>query len=168
MLHIIILLVFVIPATIHAQDQEGRIEAFLAIGRHVVLNENYRNLQDNKRYLAGQVLYNFSETQSFGVRYGNADYGIGIIEWFATYRHNWRKRQPTRIYFGVGLGASESIEGVDMRFSMTFAIGVKRFVGNHWSMSLESRGVGFTQRKSEDTHGVMAINELTFALGYLF
>ena len=154
----------------HAQDQFRRAEVFLAMGRHVELNElDDLGSRDNKLYLAGHLLYNFSETQSIGVRFGRTAHPA--IEWFATYRHSWRQRQPTRIYFGVGLGASESLEpfyGGGMRFSMAFAVGIKRFLGQHWSLSLESRGVGFTQGENELAEETMVINELTFALGYLF
>ena len=153
-----------------AQDQEGRAEVFLAMGRHVELNElDDLGPRDNKMYLAGHLLYNFSETQSIGVRFGRTAHSK--IEWFAIYRHSWRQRQPTRIYFGVGLGASESLEtfyGGGMRFSMSFAVGIKRFLGEHWSLGLESRGVGFTQKKDPFTDETVTVNELTFALGYLF
>ena len=154
----------------HAQDQFKHAEVFLAMGRHVELNElDDLGSRDNKMYLAGHLLYNFSETQSIGVRFGRTAHSK--IEWFATYRHSWRQRQPTRIYFGVGLGASESLEtfyGGGMRFSMSFAVGIKRFLGEHWSLGLESRGVGFTQKKDPFTDETVTVNELTFALGYLF
>ncbi len=154
----------------HAQDHFKRAEVFLAMGRHVELNElDDLGPQDNKMYLAGHLLYNFSETQAIGVRFGRTAHSK--IEWFATYRHSWRQRQPTRIYFGVGLGASESLEtfyGGGMRFSMSFAVGIKRFLGEHWSLGLESRGVGFTQKKDPFTDEIVTVNELTFALGYLF
>ena len=41
-------------------------------------------------------------------------------------------------------------------------------MAQHWSLSLESRGVGFTQKKDTFTDETIAVNELTFALGYLF
>ena len=153
-----------------AQDQEGRAEVFLAMGTHVEINAlDDLGLQDNKMYLAGHLLYNFSAMQSIGVRFGRTAHPA--IEWFATYRYNWRQRQPTRIYFGVGLGASESLEtfyGGGMRFSMSFAVGIKRFLGEHWSLSLESRGVGFTQKKDPFTDEIVTVHILSFALGYLF
>lgn len=154
----------------HAQDQFKRAEASLAMGRHVEINAlDDFGLHDNKMYLAGHLLYNFSATQSIGVRFGRTAHPR--IEWFATYRYNWRQRQPTRIYFEVGLGANEPLESFfnkGMRFSMAFAVGIKRFLGEHWSLSLESRGVGFTQKKDPFTDEIVTVHILSFALGYLF
>ena len=122
---------FLLLHTTHAQDQFRRPEVFFALGRHVVLNElGNMGARDNKLYMAGHLIYNFSETQSISVRFGRTVHPV--IEWFATYRHSWRKRQPLRIYFGVGLGASEALYGGDMRYSLAFAVGVKRFLGQHW------------------------------------
>ena len=155
----------------HAQDQFRRPEVFFAAGNHAPLNElvDLGLRARNKLYLAGHLLYNFFETQSIGVRFGRTAHPA--IEWFATYRYSWRQRQPTRIYFEVGLGASEPLEpffNKGMRFSMAFAVGIKRFLGEHWSLGLESRGVGFTQKKDTFTDETVTVNELTFALGYLF
>ena len=154
----------------YAQDQFKRAEAFLAMGTHVELNAlDDLGLRDNKMYLAGHLLYNFSAMQSIGVRFGRTAHPA--IEWFATYRYNWRQRQPTRIYFEVGLGANEPLEtffNKGMRFSMAFAVGIKRFLGEHWSLSLESRGVGFTQKKDPFTDEIVTVHILSFALGYLF
>ena len=152
----------------HAQDQFRRPEVFFAAGNHAPLNElvDLGLRARNKLYLAGHLLYNFSETQSIGVRFGRTAHPV--IEWFVTYRHSWRKRQPLRIYFGVGLGASEALYGGDMRYSLAFAVGIKRFLGQHWSLSLESRGVGFTQGENEFAEETVVINELTIVLGYMF
>ncbi len=55
---------------------------------------------------------------------------------------------------------------------MCFAVGLKRFIGQHWSLGLESRGVGFTQyvppESRENADVVMTVHELTLVLGYLF
>jgi len=154
----------------YAQDQFKRAEAFFTMGTHVELNAlDDLGLQDNKMYLAGHLLYNFSATQSIGVKFGRTAHPA--IEWFATYRYSWRQRQLTRIYCEVGLGANEPLEpffNKGMQFSMAFAVGIKRFLGEHWSLSLESRGVGFTQKKDLLTDEIVTAHTLTFALGYLF
>ena len=166
--------------SVHAQDHFGRIEAFLALGRHVVLNDNLDPpVPGSRGYGSYRLFYHLTETQSIGLHYGGTRYdsdGLdgGDEEWvddfYATYRHSWRKRQPLRIYFEVGLGVSDAIPPYDTgsKPALAFAIGIKRFIGQHFSMSLESRGVGFTQKKNEDADEVMAINEFTLVLGYLF
>ena len=174
---------FLLLQTVHAQDHFKRAEVFLALGRHAILNDDLDPTPSEKSsgYLGFHILYNFTETQSIGVRYGAVSYPTSFSEkentWvhdlYATYRYSWRKSQPLRIYAGVGLGVSEPIPDYDTgnKFAMSFAVGIKRFVGQHFSLSLESRGVGFTQSKSrwnDDVDVVMAINELTIALGYLF
>ena len=174
---IITLLVFLLIVLVlcrtddtYAQDQFKRAEAFLSMGTHVEINSlGDFGLQDNVMYLAGHLLYNFSATQSIGVRFGRTAHPT--IEWFATYRYNWRQRQPTRIYCEVGLGANEPLEtlfNVGMQFSTSFAVGIKRFWSEHWSLSLESRGVGFTQKKDSFTDEIVTVHILSFALGYLF
>lgn len=175
-----------------AQDQEGRAEVSFALGRHFVLNDLVPQPRDSDGYLGAHLLYNFTETQSIGVRYGSADYdglprrvgtnydyeGVRYSAWvsdlYATYRYSLRKRKPLRIYFEVGLGVSEAIPPYDTggEFAMCFAVGLKRFVGRHFSLGLESRGMGFTQyvppESRENADVVMTVHELTLVLGYLF
>lgn len=169
-----------------AQDQDKRVEASFAIGRHFVLNDYIDprlRVGDSDGYMCVHLRYNFTETQSAGVRYGGGDYnglprlvgenydfeGIRDSDWvkdlFATYRYSWRKRKPLRIYFETGLGVSGAIRPSDkgLKFALCFAVGLKRFIGQHWSLGLESRGIGFRQEKQ-----TINVNELTFILGYLF
>ena len=180
-----VLILLLLIAAAGAQDQFRRIELSLGLGRHIVLNDDL-SLPDegSKGYGSYRLRYYITETQALGLHYGASRYGETaspnedkkwIDDFFATYRHSWRKRQPTRIYFEVGLGVSDAIPPHDSgnKFALSFAVGVKRFIGQHFSFSLESRGVGFTQGKlvrpeSEDTDVVMAINEFTFVLGYMF
>lgn len=175
-----------------AQDQKGRVEVFLSLGRHFVLNDLDPQPRDSDGYLGAHLLYNFTETQSIGVRYGSADYdglprrvgtnydyeGVRYSAWvsdlYATYRYSLRKRKPLRIYLEVGLGVSGAIHPYDTggKFAMCFAVGLKRFVHQNFSLGLESRGVGFTQyvpsESRENSDVVMAVHELTLVLGYSF
>ena len=180
-----------------AQDQKGRVEAFFALGRHFVLNDHIDprvETPDSDGYMSVHLLYNFTETQSVGVRYGGADYsglphrvgenyvleGVRYSAWvkdlYATYRYSWRKRKPLRIYFEAGLGASGAIRPYDtgVKFALSFAVGLRRFIGQHWSLGLESRGVGFIQEQylppgsREDANVTIAANEFTAILGYMF
>lgn len=174
---------FLLLQTVHAQDQFRRAEVFFALGKHAMLNDNLDPLplEESSGYLGFHILYNFTETQSIGVRYGAVSYPTSFSDklntWvhdlYATYRYNWRKRQPLRIYAGIGFGVSEPIPDYDTgnKFAMSFAVGIKRFVGQHFSLSAEARGLGFTQSKSrrnDDVDVRLAIYELTLVLGYLF
>ena len=177
----------------HAQDQKGRVEVFLSLGRHFVLNDDLvPQAPDSDGYWGVHLLYNFTETQSIGVRYGSAEYdgllrrvggnydytGARYSTWvsdlYATYRYSLRKRKPLRIYFEVGLGASEAIPPYDTgrKFALSFAVGLKRFVGQNFSLGLESRRVGFIQDlptgSREDVNMTIAANEFTALLGYMF
>ena len=91
---------------------------------------------------------------------------------FATYRYSWRAGKPTRIYIEAGLGASDPIPLYDTgtKFAFTAALGVKRFIGERFSLGLESRGVSFTQKESllSTQNVTAAINEFSIVLGYLF
>ena len=175
-----------------AQDQKGRVEVFLSLGRHFVLNDLDPQPRDSDGYLGAHLLYNFTETQSIGVRYGSADsdglprrvgtnydyegvrYSAWVSDLYATYRYSLRKRKPLRIYFEVGLGVSEAIPPYDTggKFALSFAVGLKRLVGQHFSLGLESRGVGFIQDlppgSREDVNVTIAANEFTALLGYMF
>ena len=128
-----------------------------------------------------QLIYNLTATQAIGGRYGAAAYEItsslGSTETymgdiFATYRYSWRAGKPTRIYIEAGLGASDSIPLYDTgtKFAFTAALGVKRFIGERFSLGLESRGVSFTQKESllSTQNVTAAINEFSLVLGYLF
>ena len=46
-----------------AQDQEGRVEVSLALGRHFVLNDLDPQAPDSDGYVGVHLLYNFTETQ---------------------------------------------------------------------------------------------------------
>ena len=84
----------------------------------------------------------------------------------------WRAGKPTRIYIEAGLGASDPIPLYDTgtKFAFTAALGVKRFIGERFSLGLESRGVSFTQKESllSTQNVTAAINEFSLVLGYLF
>ncbi len=166
---------------VHAQDQAKRIEVFLALSGHTILNDMEPSPPGTAGYVGGQLIYNLTATQAIGVRYGAAAYEItsslGSTEtWmgdiFATYRYSWRAGKPTRIYIEAGLGASDPIPLYDTgtKFAFTAALGVKRFIGERFSLGLESRGVSFTQKESllSAQNVTAAINEFSLVLGYLF
>ncbi len=167
---LVISILILAPQTVLAQAHTRRVEAFVALGRHVILNQSFS--KNDSRYTAGYLLYNFSETQSIGVRFGKIAYEspLSLVEWLATHRYSWRERRSVRIYLETGVGISEAIDAYDPggRFSLTIAVGIKRFLGKHWSLGIESRGVGFKQKKSANADEIITANELTLVLGYLF
>ena len=166
---------------VQAQDQAGRVEVFLALGGHTILNEMQPSAPGMTAYLGGQLIYNLTATQAIGVRYGAAIYEINnalgseeawMGDIFATYRYSWRAGKPTRIYIEAGIGAADPVPLYDTgaKFAATAALGVKRFLGERFSLGLESRGVSFVQKESViSTQNVTAaINEFSLVLGYLF
>lgn len=166
---------------VQAQDQAGRVEVSLSLGGHTILNEMQPAAPGMTAYLGGQLIYNLTATQAIGVRYGAAAYEISnalgseeawMGDIFATYRYSWRAGKPTRIYLEAGVGASDPIPLYDtgVKFAFTAAVGVKRFMGQRFSLGLESRGVSFIQKESViSTQNVTAaINEFSLVLGYLF
>ena len=178
---VVVAILFLAFQSVHAQDQAKRIEVFLALGGHTILNNLEPSPPGTTGYVGGQLIYNLTASQAIGVRYGAAAYEIisslGSIEtWmgdiFATYRYSWRAGKPTRIYIEAGLGASDPIPLSDTgaKFAYTAALGVKRFIGERFSLGLESRGVSFTQKESllsaQDV--TVSINEFSLVLGYLF
>ena len=177
----VVSILFLTLQSVQAQDQTKRIEVFLALSGHTILNEMTPSPPGTAGYVGGQLIYNLTATQAIGVRYGAAAYEItsslGNTEtWmgdiFATYRYNWRAGKPTRIYIEAGLGASDPIPLYDTgtKFAFTAAIGIKRFIGERFSLGLESRGVSFTQKESllSTQNLTAAINEFSLVLGYMF
>ena len=156
---------------IQAQEQSGRVEVFLAIGAHSILKPHLTNL-DIASYLGVHLIYNWSETQSIGIRYGAAQRdNINMNDMFATYRYNGRAGMPTRIYAEVGLGLYLEELEVDSfygegyeyeKFAFTTASGVKRFIGQRFSLGLEGRNVIFHDRE------IVIFNEFSLVLGFLF
>ncbi len=166
---------------VQAQDQAGRVEVSFSLGGHTILNDMEPSPPGMTAYLGGQLIYNLTETQAIGVRYGAAAYEIssnlGNAEaWmgdiFAAYRYSWRAGKPTRIYLEAGLGVSDPIPLYDtgVKFAFTAAVGVKRFIGQRFSLGLETRGVSFVQKENtlSSQNVTAAINEFSLVLGYLF
>ena len=91
---LVISILILAPQTVLAQAHTRRVEAFVALGRHVILNQSFS--KNDSRYTAGYLLYNFSETQSIGVRFGKIAYEspLSLVEWLATHRYSWRKDDP--------------------------------------------------------------------------
>ena len=103
--------------------------------------------------------------------YEGERYSTWVSDLYATYRYGWRKRKPLRIYSEVGLGVSGAIHPYDTggKFAMCFAVGLKRFVHQNFSLGLESRGVGFTQYVPSESHPEFicgdGVHELTLVSG---
>ncbi len=176
---VVVSILFLTLQGVHAQAK--RIEIFLALSGHTILNDMEPSPPGTAGYIGAQLIYNLTATQAIGVRYGAAAYEItsslGSTETymgdiFATYRYSWRAGKPTRIYIEAGLGASDPIPLYDTgtKFAFTAALGVKRFIGERFSLGLESRGVSFTQKERllSTQNVTAAINEFSIVLGYLF
>ena len=57
-----------------------------------------------------------------------------------------------------------------IRFASTAALGVKRFIGDQFSLGVEVRGVAFTQKEGflSTKNVTLGIHEISLVLGYLF
>lgn len=151
-----------------AREQAKTLEVFGSIGAQTVL----RPVDDlgTAGVYSGQINYNITNTQTIGIRYAGATYEslIGDTLWqtsgFVVYRYNFRKDKPTKIYLEAGAGSANPIDDLgiilDPEFAATFALGVKRFLGQNFSLGIETRGIG----TSSDT----GINEVSLTLGYMF
>jgi hypothetical protein len=154
-------------SAISAQDAQGRFEIAANLGGHTIVDPDPN--AGTAGYYSIDGRYYFQPTQSIGVRYGAASYEAGgttvwLGDIFGVYRYSWRPDKPTRIYLEGGLGAIDSYFGGDgTKFAATFAFGVKRFMGDKVSLSLETRGI-----VHDSSVGTVGVNELTFGLSYLF
>ena len=151
-----------------------------------IVNDFAPSAPETAGYISAQLVYNSTATQAITVRYGAALYEVTsnagtelrrteedwMIDLFATYRYSWRAGKPTRIYIEGGLGISDPLPIYDTgdKFAVTFAMGLKRFIGEKFSLGLESRGVSFQQKEGllNTNDEFVSINEFTLVLGYLF
>ena len=159
---------FVYGSDVFAVDQGEKIEVFGSLGVQTILQP--KNNFDEAGLVAIQVNYNTTNSHTVGGRYSGGLYETvsGDEVWqtsaFFIYRYNFRKDKPTKIYLEGGVGAATPINDtgliLDAEFSMTFAVGVKRFIKDNFSLGVETRGIG---TKSETS-----INEFSLILGVTF
>ena len=66
--------------------------------------------------------------------------------------------------------ATFNYDEVGLKFASTAALGVKRFIGDQFSLGLETRVVAFAQKESflSTKNVTLGIHEISLVLGYLF
>ena len=133
--------------------------------------------------------YNLSNRSMIGLHSASAGYQIEYLDgttdeeyvnsFLLVYRYRFRVQKPFQPYLQVGLGASDPIIGydTDSKPAFTFALGALWHFHDKWAISLESRGVSWSQDNALDIAEVFGAegesttvgsNEFTLGIGYLF
>lgn len=181
-----------------AQEEKGRLEVSAFAGAQAIGTRDKDNRiafedWDNDGYIGLRLLYGVTSSQSIGIRYGNGyhdhnpanKYSLAaynpftvirekfwMFDLLAVYRYTLRARMPTRLYFEVGGGIISPFRQYDsgIKGAITLALGLKRYIGENFSVGLEMQSIGFRQRRDMHIPGNMTVGagSLSVVVGRLF
>ena len=174
---------------VEAQNVEKkRWEIHIKLGSQTYLNE--LDPDPGSAGLGGFLIgYNLSNRSMLGLHSASAGYQIQYIDgttdeeyvnsFLLTYRYRFRVEKPLQPYLEAGLGSADPIIGYDTgsKPAFTFALGALWRFHDKWAISLESRGVSWSQDDTPDIAEILGIegesvtvssNEFTLGVGYLF
>lgn len=176
-------------SALEAQDTEKRWELHVKLGSQTYLND--LDPDPGSASLGGlHIGYNLSNRSMVGLHSASAGYEIQYFDGttdeeyvnslLLTYRYSFRVATPLRPYLEAGLGTADPIIGFDdgRKGAFTFALGLKWFFRDKWSVFVESRGVS---RSQDDTADIVELllgarggdvtvssNEFTIGVSRLF
>ena len=174
---------------IEAQNVEKKSwEIHIKLGSQTYLNE--LDPDPGSASLGGFLIgYNLSDRSMIGLHSASASYQIQYLDgttdeeyvnsFLLLYRYRFRVQKALQPYLEAGLGAADPIIGYDTgsKPAFTFALGALWRFHDKWAVSLESRGVSWSQDNTPDVAEVfgaegesvtVSSNEFTVGIGYLF
>ena len=174
---------------VEAQNVEKKNwEIHIKLGSQTYLNE--LNPDPGSAALGGFLIgYNLSDRSMIGLHSASAGYQIQYTdgttdeEWVNSflllYRHRFRVQNALQPYLEAGLGSADPIISYDTgsKPAVTFALGALWRFHDKLAISLESRGVSWSQDDTPDVAEFFGVvgesitvssNEFTLGIGYLF